>query len=322
MQSLVSIIIPCFNYAHLLSDTLGNLLNQQYMYWEAIIVDDGSTDNTELIVRNFIEKDKRIKYLKQERGGVSVARNLGIKHAKGEFLQFLDADDLISPGKINLQIIHLLDNPTLDICFCRTFYFKHPDQTLLYSSFNLQEGDIAHPPDLEGSGFEVLSELLVRNLMICSPLFRRSVIEKVRGFEPGIAYAEDHDFWLRCALKNFTFSYLDNPDVYSCVRVHAESASQNKFELLEGESKLRLRIQQMILGSELTENQKETLLSMNKILLKGLYRQMIHLAGFTNTDLLRRVYLVSGIKAFIVSYFKELNKRRKYSSSKIHKSDA
>jgi len=316
MQPLVSIIIPCFNYAHLISDTLESLLNQQYAHWEAIIVDDGSTDNTERVIMNFIETDERITYLKQESRGVSVARNLGIKHAKGEFLQFLDADDLVSPGKINSQVLYLTENSSEDICFCRTFYFKHPDHTILYSSFQLQDDDIALPPDLQGSGFEVISELLVKNLMICSPLFRRRVIEKVPGFKPGVAYAEDHNFWFRCALENFTFHYLDNPDVYSCVRVHAKSVSQNKFELLEGESKFRVEIRQLVIKSTLSENQKMTLLNLNNNLLKRLYRQMIDLAGFTSTDLLKRVYLVSGIKDFTSSYLKELNKQRKRRFSK------
>lgn len=316
MRPLVSIIIPCFNYAHLITDTLRNLLDQQYANWEAIIVDDGSTDNTEGLVKDFIKTDDRIKYWRQENAGVSVARNLGISHAQGELLQFLDADDLLSPGKINSQVLYLTENPSVDICYCRTFYFKHPDQTRLYSSFQLRDSDITLPPKLQGNGFEVISELLVKNLMICSPLFRRKVIEKVRGFKPGVAYAEDHDFWFRCALEDFKFHNLDNPDVYSCVRVHSESASQDKFGLLEGESKFRLDIRQLIIKSSLTKPQKLKLLSLNSSHEKRLYRQMINFAGLMNASMLKRIYRISGFKAFTLSYLKELNKERKRRPSK------
>ena len=110
MQPEVTIIVPTYNYGHLIGETLNCLINQVFKDWEAIIIDDGSTDETEKVVLKYTAIDSRIKYSKQENKGVSVARNLGVKLAKGNFIQFLDADDLISPQKINLQLLFSLDN--------------------------------------------------------------------------------------------------------------------------------------------------------------------------------------------------------------------
>ena len=122
MQPEVTIIVPTYNYGHLIGETLNCLINQVFKDWEAIIIDDGSTDETEKVVLKYTAIDSRIKYSKQENKGVSVARNLGVKLAKGNFIQFLDADDLISPQKINLQLTALKETKA-DICLVTTKYF-------------------------------------------------------------------------------------------------------------------------------------------------------------------------------------------------------
>ncbi|NVN94417.1 MAG: glycosyltransferase family 2 protein [Bacteroidetes bacterium] len=103
-MSKVSVIIPCYNQAHFLPETLNSILNQKYSDWECIIVNDGSPDNTEEIALEWISKDKRFKYLKKENGGLSSARNIGLREAKGNFIQFLDSDDVIDSKKFEIQI--------------------------------------------------------------------------------------------------------------------------------------------------------------------------------------------------------------------------
>ena len=93
----VSVIIPCYKQAVFLPDALESLLKQTYRNWEAIVVNDGSPDNTEEVVRQYMQQDNRISYLPQQNQGVSAARNNGIKQAKGEFILPLDADDWIKP---------------------------------------------------------------------------------------------------------------------------------------------------------------------------------------------------------------------------------
>lgn len=104
MSSLISIIIPCYNQSEFLDETLQSVLNQTYKNWECIIVNDGSSDNTEVIAKRWTEKDNRFIYLSKKNGGVSSSRNLGLENAKGDFIQFLDADDLLTENKFQVSI--------------------------------------------------------------------------------------------------------------------------------------------------------------------------------------------------------------------------
>ncbi|GGF68764.1 glycosyltransferase family 2 protein [Wenyingzhuangia marina] len=97
---LVSIIIPCYNQAEFLCETLESVLNQKYIHWECFIVNDGSTDDTEVVAKEYCNKDPRFVYLYKNNGGLSSARNYGLNHAKGDLIQFLDSDDLLFPTKI------------------------------------------------------------------------------------------------------------------------------------------------------------------------------------------------------------------------------
>ena len=94
---LVSVITPCYNYAHFLPETAESVLQQKYSPLEYIIVNDGSSDNTEEIAKQYCKQDSRVKYIKQENQGLPSARNTGISMAKGKYILPLDADDTISP---------------------------------------------------------------------------------------------------------------------------------------------------------------------------------------------------------------------------------
>ena len=103
-MDLVSIIIPCYNQGLFLEETLQSVFNQIYTDWECLIVNDGSDDNTEEIALNWTDKDSRFRYFLKKNEGVSSARNFGLHKAKGDFIQFLDSDDLIAEDKISLSI--------------------------------------------------------------------------------------------------------------------------------------------------------------------------------------------------------------------------
>lgn len=100
----VSVIVPCYNQAKYLEQCLSSLTKQTYSNWECILVDDGSTDATEKIGREWTQKDTRIKYYKKLNGGLSSARNFGLGHIKGDFIQFLDADDFLNPAKFEKSL--------------------------------------------------------------------------------------------------------------------------------------------------------------------------------------------------------------------------
>ena len=104
MSKLVSIIVPCYNQANYLDECLESVLNQTYRKWECIIVNDGSTDETEQKALKYCEFDSRFIYKKKTNGGLSSARNLGLEIAQGQYMQFLDSDDILLPEKLELQI--------------------------------------------------------------------------------------------------------------------------------------------------------------------------------------------------------------------------
>src|SRR6185437_13050535 len=110
MGGKVSVIIPCYNQAHFLTAAVDSVLAQAYTDWECIIVNDGSTDNTESVALAYAEKDRRIKYTRKENGGLSSARNTGLNIAAGKFIQFLDADDVLEPQKFSMQLQSLTVN--------------------------------------------------------------------------------------------------------------------------------------------------------------------------------------------------------------------
>jgi glycosyltransferase involved in cell wall biosynthesis len=115
-NSLVSIIIPTYNRAHLIRETLNSIAAQTYTNWECIVVDDGSTDGTDILLVECIKKDNRFKYLSNERTkGAQGARNTGLFDAKGAYIQFFDSDDIMYPHHLKMKIEAFNHNPDLDI---------------------------------------------------------------------------------------------------------------------------------------------------------------------------------------------------------------
>src|SRR5690606_12284070 len=114
---LVSIIIPTFNRAHLISNTLNSVLNQTYTNWECIVVDDGSSDNTKEKVEKFLEKDKRFKFFQRPNDrlpGGNAARNFGFEQSKGTFIHWFDSDDLMHPDNIKVKVEQFEANSEID----------------------------------------------------------------------------------------------------------------------------------------------------------------------------------------------------------------
>ena len=112
----VSIITPCYNAAPYIETTIASIQQQTLSDWEMIIVDDGSTDNSVEVIQAIIAEDSRIKLIHKENGGSASARNIGLELAKGEFIQFLDADDTIAPDKLQRQVT-IMDAENLDVTY-------------------------------------------------------------------------------------------------------------------------------------------------------------------------------------------------------------
>ena len=125
-KPLVSIIIPTYNRAHLINETLDSIIAQTYIYWECIVVDDGSTDNSEAVIAAFEEKDKRIQYHKRPKTylpGGNGARNFGFEESKGKYIQWFDSDDIMHKDKLAIKVSKL-QNENTDCCISQTSAFK------------------------------------------------------------------------------------------------------------------------------------------------------------------------------------------------------
>jgi glycosyltransferase involved in cell wall biosynthesis len=216
-ENLVSVIITSYNQGKYLNDSIESLLNQSYKNWECIIINDGSEDDTEKIALHYSGKDSRISYQFQINQGVAPARNLGISKAKGDFIQFLDADDYLHPGKFSHQISVLINHPQIDMLFGSSRYFFDRIPDVFYPLH--PNGGI--PCDLTyRDGFQV--EMLLKNNICsnCALLMRRKVIEKIKFRE--VIY-EDWIFNLECALNGFVFHFDNALDSYSYIRMTSSS---------------------------------------------------------------------------------------------------
>ena len=246
-QPTISVIIPCYNYGNFISETLESIQKQTFKNWECIVVDDGSTDNSKAVVAEYVKKDPRIKYVYQENGGLFCARNTGIEHSIGEYLQFIDADDKLEVEKFERQLDAFSKNPDVGIVYSGLRFFSHnaPDQ-LRYGRTNNSKWAL----DKSGSGKTILPFLVNScGIMPPMPLVKKTVIGKVGNFAD--TYCEDWDFWLRCAMNDVTFIYLDAPNTLSLMRVHDNNMTEDGKNMLPGRIFVRSRLAEILSTTEL-----------------------------------------------------------------------
>jgi len=191
----VSVIIPTHNRAHLVAEAIDSVLSQTFTDFELIVVDDGSIDNTEEVVRSFI--DRRLKYLKQTNKGVSAARNTGIETAKGEFIAFLDDDDLFLPAKLSLQLARAADDPTAGLVYGKYL-------SAIRSEGSMKAAGVCHPK------LELRDLLLGPAFHWSTVLIRRTLLEQVGGFEENLG-GEDWELALRLALAGCQMICVSEP---------------------------------------------------------------------------------------------------------------
>ncbi|MGZ4035149.1 MAG: glycosyltransferase family 2 protein [Bacteroidia bacterium] len=243
---LVSIIIPCYNYALYLPESVGSIIDQTYSNWECIIIDDGSIDNSREVAESLCAKDKRVKYFLQKNSGPTVARNYGLSLAKGDFIQFLDADDLLENKKIEKQLAVFKQQPDCDIVYGGVKYFNSPDKFKLYDNLDLKSGPWMKK--LSGKGDVMISGLLNGNIMvISSPLSRKSLFEKFGNMNEVLQFNEDWELWARFAIGNAKFQYDESPGTRVLVRVH-ESYSKDIFKMYTHGLKACLMLNETVKG--------------------------------------------------------------------------
>jgi len=190
MSQRISIIMPTYNRGYCIDRAIKSVMQQTYRDWELIIVDDGSTDNTEEVVQSFKKTlGTKLNYFKKVNEGVSVARNVAIKRSCGDFIGFLDSDDYYYPTKLDRQIKALNDNPESVMCYTNwsTFYDGNED------------GAMFHPLPEDLKGFIYPQLISVQNCFITTPsvLLRREALFKAGLFDISMHICEDIDLWRR-----------------------------------------------------------------------------------------------------------------------------
>lgn len=232
----VSIIIPLYCAEKYIADTIQSALAQTYQNFEIIIVDNGSTDRSVEVCQQFT--DPRIKIIRQENRGAAGSRNTGIRHAQGEYLAFLDADDLWLREKLEKQVEHLNNSPAVGISYC-------------WSAFIDEDGNrlgIHQKPKLKGI---TQRHVLCRNPISngSTPLFRREVFDGIKFqdnlygtvedfyFDEQLYRSEDIECWLRMAIQT-DWQMEGLPEMLTLYRVNSTGISANLYKQLESHKQI------------------------------------------------------------------------------------
>ena len=225
----IHILLATFNRAHLIGETLDSIINQTYMNWECIIVDDFSSDDTRSVIEGYIKRDSRFSFYpktEKHKKGLSASRNYGMALAKEKgagFIQFFDDDDIMHPQKLELKITPLIADPSLDLSIC------------CYRKFNLPqmiEYDLRKADD---KSCKIRTKNLLKgfflnqiNLNSPGPLWRAGILTKYR-FNEELFYAEEREFYLRIFL-NETLKYEPVDKILFWYRKHNQAITSNLYQ--------------------------------------------------------------------------------------------
>lgn len=214
MNPLISIIIPTYNRANLISETLDSILAQTYQKWECIIIDDGSTDNTEEIIRHFLIKDNRFEYFKRPKKaikGPGFCRNYGFEKSTGEFIYWFDSDDILLIDALEKRVNCFQEK--VDVVIGRAEFFDSNSKEILFRNKIVSQ--------------DLIYDYFVGNVTfyVSGPMWRKKFLIKHQLlFDEKISYLDDWDFNLRALYVKPNIVILD--EVMFLYRSHAYSLSK------------------------------------------------------------------------------------------------
>lgn len=192
----VSVVVTCYNYGQYLDLSLQSILSQTYQDFEVVVIDDGSTDSTPNIMEHYATDD-RIIYVRQENRGQPKAKNRGILESRGDFIAFLDADDIWLPTKLEKQTA-LFTDPSVGVVYSRRTWMNEDGEELSGNERTLRSGNI-------------LDHIFIDNFVcFSSSVVRRSMLEQVGYFDESLPMGIDYDLWIRLAAR-CDFAYVDEP---------------------------------------------------------------------------------------------------------------
>ncbi len=247
----ISVVIPAYNSEDTISETIESVLEQTFSNFELIIVNDGSTDKTLEIISRFL--DERIKVISQENSGPQRSRNVGAKNAQGKYIAFLDADDLWTANKLELQFKALENNLKASVVYSWTNVIDQNGQ------FSRRGGRCKRKGN-------VFFDLLLSNFLESgsNPLIRLDAIENIGGFDERIVAAQDWDLYIKLAEK---YSFECIPEVQVLYRKRLDSKSWSKNIKRQEEGLLQILRKHISSNKELEKYRKYFMLNSYKYLL-------------------------------------------------------
>lgn len=236
-NNLVSVIMPSYNSAETISESIESIISQSYQNWELLVTDDCSTDDTVEILTAYAKKDSRIRFFMNPRNsGAAVSRNNSISYSNGTFLAFLDSDDIWLPGKLQRQVDFMNTNRYVDFSFTA------------YCLINGNGKDLGKTIDLQGENlcFSYRDMLHKKATLGCSTvMLRKSSFEDISM--PLIRTGQDYALWLKL-LKTGKKAYLLN-EVLTEYRILPNSISRNKFKKSKRQWQIYREIERLSLFS-------------------------------------------------------------------------
>ncbi|MDD5454425.1 MAG: glycosyltransferase [Candidatus Ratteibacteria bacterium] len=268
-EPLISVIIPAYNRAKFLEEAVKSVLAQTYKNWELIIVDDGSTDDTSEVVKKFL--DERIIYLHQDNKGASAARNKGILKAKGEYIAFLDSDDMWLPQKLQKQL--------------EVFNKSRFKPGVVYTGIQYMDykGNLKKQRKLPAYRGNIFKKLLRKNIagIGSTMLVKKECFEKCGSFDENLPSRMDLDMILRIS-EHFTVDYV--PEILALERIH--------------EGRITADIEKKIKGREMLFDKIRPYLKKHRILLAKYLYETGELYFENGNMEAGREYLVRSFKIF------------------------
>ena len=196
-RPLVSVVIATYNMARFLPLALRSALGQSYENIEVLVIDDGSQDDTRAVMAPF-RSDPRVRYIFQQNGGQASAKNHGIREAQGEYVAFLDADDMWVSDKLERQMPLFLRSPAVGVVYSRFAYIDEAGSELRVEDYELFRGRVSGP-------------MLIRNFIgFGTSVVRKECFDRLGSFDEAIGMGIDYDLWLRFSTQ-YEFDYVDRP---------------------------------------------------------------------------------------------------------------
>jgi glycosyltransferase involved in cell wall biosynthesis len=243
---LVSVVIPCYNQAHFLSEAIESVLSQSYPRFEIVVVDDGSTDNTSEVASSY--PPEKVRLVRQENKGLSAARNAGLAESKGEYVVFLDADDRLLPEALEVGVRELEAHPQC------AFVSGHIRRIAADGSPLRTPPQALNKAHIEGDHYA----RLLRYNYIWTPgsvMYRRTVFDSVGGFDPSVNGAADYDLYLRIARD---YPVRHHGEVVLDYRRHGTNMTGNPALMLKATVAVLRRQRKRVRGHERYEKASET----------------------------------------------------------------